>query len=617
MRFFRWKAIIPVVLLGLLIVLGWTFFADVVVERAVERVGAEVIGAKVDLASAAVRLARGAVVLRGLQVADPDAPMRNLAEAAEIVASVSPLPLLEKKMVVDSLAMRGVRFGTPRKTSGALPERTGTSGLVARRVSEWADQIRIPSFSLAGLGQAVDVSAISVDSLRTLGQARAVGGAADSARRAWEAELRSLDPRPQIDSARALAERLKGVDLRSLGIQGARETVTSTRATVDGLNRTINRVKTFEQTVSTGVASLKSTVASLNDARQADYAYARGLVKLPSLDAPDISPALFAQVGLQYMKPLLYWLNLAEQYLPPGLDPRRRRGPERARAAGLTVEFPRSRAYPRFLLRFADADLTLGGENVAAGAYIAKIVGLTTEPALYGRPLQFVAQRTGGVAGPRTVRAFGQLDHTKLPLRDSAFVTLGGLTLPTIPLPPLNARVTLGPGVLELSLSRVGDDLVGRWYVRSTQATWERLDVSRESGVGSRGAPAKSFAEDLLWRTVSGIKDVEIEAWVRGSISRPSLAVRSNVGTEIARSLKQQVGAEVEKAERRVRAKVDSLVAEGQRQAEQRVAAVETEVLAKIADQRAQLEQVKAELEHRIRDLTPRLPGGIRLPGSQ
>ena len=45
------------------------------------------------------------------------------------------------------------------------------------------------------------------------------------------------------------------------------------------------------------------------------------------------------------------------------------------------------------------------------------------------------------------------------------------------------------------------------------------------------------------------------------------------------------------------------------------VAGVESDVLSRVADQRAQLEQVKGELEQRVRDLTPRLPGGIRLPG--
>ncbi|MBI4420755.1 MAG: hypothetical protein HY560_08015, partial [Gemmatimonadetes bacterium] len=420
MKLFRWKAIIPLVLLAALMALGWVFYADWAVERAVERVGAEIVGARVDLAGAAIRLGRGSVVLRGLQVTDPGSPMQNLVEAEEIVAAISPLPLLEKKVVIDSVAGRGVRFGTPRKMSGALPRPSATTGLVARRISEWADQIRIPSFSLAGLGQAVNIPAISTDSLRTLAQARAVTGAADSARRGWEQQLQGMDPRPQIDSARALADRLKGADLRSLGVQGARQEVTSARATVEALNRTIGRVKALEQSVSSGVASLKSTVAALDQARQADYAFARGLVKLPSLDAPDISPALFAEVGLEHLKPMLYWLAVAEHYLPPGLDPRARSGPDRVRAAGLTVQFPRARAYPGFLLRYADADLTLGGENVAAGTYRAQLAGLTTEPALYGRPLQLVVQRTGGRAGPQGARAFAQLDHTRVPLRDSA-----------------------------------------------------------------------------------------------------------------------------------------------------------------------------------------------------
>ena len=611
----RWKGIVPLVLLLALIAVAWVLYLDTFVEHSIEDTGAEVVGARVDLASADVRLSEGTLRLSGLQVADPASPMRNLFEAGEIVASLAPRPLLQKKVIIDSVVVRGVKFGTPRTESGALENPSPTTGAIGRQVSAWASQVRLPAFSLEGLGsQVVNLPAISVDSLRTVQQAKQVATEADSLRRAWEAQLTALDPRPKIDTAQQVLARLKAADVKQLGVAGTRALLEDTRRTVNDLTATIDRTKALERSVAEGMADVKAGVRSLDDARLADYAYARSLVKLPSLDGPDISPALFGQAGLERLKPLLYWLQVAEKYMPPGLDPRRRLGPRRARASGVTVDYPVEQAYPRFLLRLADVDLSLGGNNVAAGSYRAKIAGLTTEPALYGGPLQIVAQRSGGRVGPTNVRVFAQLAHARPPLRDSAVASISGLALPVVPVAPLRALVALGDGTTDLTLSRTGNTIRGRWYVRTTRAAWQKMNP--DSAAAPTRDRARQAMEDLLWRTISGINEVEIDARLSGSIDNPAFSVQSNIGNVVAQSLKRAVGEQVARAERLVRAKVDSLVGEGRRQVEERVAVLQTGIQERVSQQRGQLEKLKSDLEAGMREKTRiQLPGGVRLPG--
>src|SRR3990170_8647107 len=216
MRVVRWKAVIPLGVTLVLVAGFWWLFLDRAVERAVEYVGTEIVGARVDVASAEVSLGRGAVVLRGLEVTNPDQPMTNLVQSDEIVAQIRMLPLLEKKVVIDTMAVRGVRFGTPRRTSGALEHPSPTTGRVGRAISEWANRIRLPPLNLQGLTGVVDVSRIRPDSLRTIAAARAMPGRTDSLRTAWRAELAGLDPQPQVDSARAMIARLRQADVRAL-----------------------------------------------------------------------------------------------------------------------------------------------------------------------------------------------------------------------------------------------------------------------------------------------------------------------------------------------------------------------------------------------------------------
>jgi uncharacterized protein (TIGR03545 family) len=597
------------VLLALLIA-AWWLYLDRLVEHAVEETGAAIVGARVDVARADVRLREGAVVLHGLEVTNPDAPMTNLVEVREVVANVRVAPLLEKQVVVETLAVRGVRFGTPRRTSGELRDRAPESGRVWREVNGWASQLRIPSFSLEGLGGVVDVDAIRPESLRTLAQAQATVARADSLRRGWEERLRALDPRPQIDSARALIERIQRADPLRLGVSGVTQLVASGRSTVTALGGLRDRVAELEGAVRGGVEGLAADVGRFDDMASADLAYARSLLRLPSLDTPTVSPALFGQTAIAWLKPVLYWVHVAEEYLPPGLDPKRHTGPRRARASGTTVAFPGRAAFPRFLLEYGETDLELGGRGAAAGRYAALIRGLSSAPALTREPLTIAVARTEAVQGPRELRLGAELRHGERPIRDSVALLVRGITLPAIDLSAIGGRLLLGEGASQFSLARAGDDLSAHLRWVSDAVRWARADTAVAAAAAQIGSGA--WARDLLWRTLSGLERVEIDMRLRGSLRRPALSVSTNVAQAVAQSLRRELGREIERAEQQVRAEVDRLIQPRVAEARARVEAVRDQVQAVVAAQRAEVDEVRETLERELRTLT-RIPG-IRIP---
>lgn len=605
MKLFRWKAIVPLGVFVLFLALAWALFIDALVKWGVETAGTEIVGAKVELASAETHLLRGLVTLRGLQVTNPSHPMTNLVVADQLVADLEVMPLLERKLVIDTVAIRGVRFGVPRKTSGAVEHPSPTTGLVARAVADWVDRIHLPSLSISGLGGVVNVQAISADSLATLRQAKAIAGTADSLRGVWVASLTSLDPGPTIDSANALADRLKGKSLSTLGLAGARDAAQSVRRMIDTLKTVDDKLKAIEDKATAGVQQLASNVSDLDRARQADYAYARGLLHLPSIGAPDIGPALFGKMVTDRVAPVLYWLNLAQQYMPPGLQAQLHPGPKRLRASGTDVLFPREHEDPRFLLRTGDASLTLGGAGAAAGAYAVRVAGVTNAPAVYGHPTTFTASRTAATTGPTSVRAAGVLDHVKRPMRDSIGVRAEGVTLPTVSIGALGATLDMGKGTTDLSLARRGDSLDARWMWSSSDVTW-----GRQSGsvAGSQGVQAA--VQDIVWKTLSGLSNVQIEARLSGPLASPHLAIGTNVASAVSQSLQRELGQQVAKAEAQVRQRVDSLVTPKVAQARAGVDSVRADVTQRIEEQRAKVQAARTELETRLKALAGGLPIG-------
>jgi uncharacterized protein (TIGR03545 family) len=621
-RIFRWKGIVPLLLFVVLVSALYLLFRNMLVAHGVEHVGTAVVGARVDVASADVRLRDGVVALRGLQVTNPRKPMTNLFEADEIVVNVRMAPLLEKKVVIDTVALRGLRFGTARKTSGAVKQSTeAPASEVARTVDDWVAGLPVPSFSLEGLRQVVNVDAVSPDSLATLREARGLAERADSTRTAWLQRVQQLDPRPQIDSAVALARRLEGQSVRSLGLTGARDAASSARQTLNGLNQLDNRLKGLQAGIDSSVGNARQGLVALAQARQQDYAYARGLLKLPSLDAPSLGPALFGRFAAQQVAPILYWLGLAERYMPPGVQKRMRAGPDRVRASGTTVRFPKREQLPTFLLRVAEASLEIGDTGAAAGNYAAKLTDLTSAPALVGQPTVLEAGRTGGRVGPQTARIGAILNHVGATPKDSINAFVSGLSLPTVNLSPIGTSLNLGRGTTDLVLGRQGENMAARFTWQSDNVSWNKLsadsaaaDTTRRSAVPQQlsgqavGRSLRRSAEDIVWRAVSGLKNVRIEAQLSGPLTRPRLAVGSNVASAIGSSLRAELGAQIQSAEADVRARVDALVQDRVNQAQQAVNAFQTQAQERVNAERARLDQAKKDLEARIRALTG-IPG--------
>ena len=576
---FRWKAVVPLLVLGTATLGLWLLFAEPIARRAAESVGTTLVGAEVEIERVHLDLPHGRVEIRGLTVASPFEALQNLLQADVLVADIDPLPLLEKKLVIDRLTATGLKFGTPRRTDGRTG---GRSDGVIGQVTRWGEQLHVPALALP-TGK-ISIDRLDPGQLDTPRAAAALAARADSARQAWDSQLKGLDVAATADSARQMVERLRGAKATDVKLLG------DARRTLGQLKQAQDRVTALERAARSGIAALQAGAAALADAKQRDYATARGLLKLPGLDAPDIGAALFGSAAVDRFQRALYWVELGRRYMPPGLLPRETPGPKRARRAGATVRFPREHDDPAFLLRTAELSLELAAGAASPRTYAASVRGVTSDPALYGRPA------TASAAAPG-FRLGALLDHVRPTPRDTAAASLAGVALPSVSLPSLPIRLEPGVGTMALSFSVQGDQVRARWTVQSERVRWTR---------DSSGTAAPSPIGDLVWRAVSGIPALEVSASLTGSLTRPELGVSSNLDRAIAERLRAMAGAAVAAAERRMRAQVDSLVDGPVNAVRDQVAALGGDVTKQLGAQRAQLEEARRALEQRL--------PGLRLP---
>ena len=586
-RVFRWQGIVPVVVVMALVALGWTLLADRVVRGTLSEAGTKALGAQLDIGDLTIHTFSTTLELRGVALADPFDSTRNLFEVGRLVVALAPEPLLEKKLLVRRLEIAGVRTGTAR----AIPARRVSGGGFAPRaleqVRKFSDQFRVPLLSLTPI-DTLKAIALDPSQLRSVQAALALGVRADSARATLDDALNDLRLQETLDSSAAVITRLQGTNVRTLGVQGARAAVADLRRALARVDSARSRVDALARDSRRAVDSLRAGVTALDETRREDYAFARGLLRLPRFDAPDIGAALFGNITIDKFQQAMYWATLARQYAPPGLLPKEKSGPERVRAAGTTIRFITPQSYPQLLVERADVSVTTAGPRPAT--YALALRDFTTEPAIVGRPTVFALRRASAGGTVDSLRVTGSMDHLRAQPREVINVHAAGVALPTLPVPSLPLIMDPGRGASELRFVLDGNQVTGRWSVRSSNLSWVRDST--------RARPLNTI-EGLVARVITGIDDLELVAEIGGTLDAPRLAVRSNLDRQVADRLRAVVGEEIAAAQAKIRAQVDRLVEEKSAPVKARVSEFRADVESRLTEGKAKLDAEKRKLEER------------------
>ncbi|GAB1482096.1 hypothetical protein MASR2M78_09110 [Treponema sp.] len=115
----------PLILLVLLIAglsIFYLFFMNPLLERTGEQALQALFGARAEISSFKLDLFKLRVSMDSLEVADRDSPMKNLFQSEKLNLNLNPASLLRGKIYIEKAESAAIQFGSPRKTSGALPD---------------------------------------------------------------------------------------------------------------------------------------------------------------------------------------------------------------------------------------------------------------------------------------------------------------------------------------------------------------------------------------------------------------------------------------------------------------------------------------------------------------
>ena len=540
-KWIRWQGVVAFVVVAGVLAIVWLLLVDTWVERAIERAGTAAVGAKVELDAADLSLLPLGLTLTRLQVTNPDEPMTNAVEIARITGAFDPLELLRRKVIVDAMTVDGVRFNTPRRTSGAIE--AAPKGKAAP--SEEAGGLGLPSVQI---NDPKEILAKELVNLQSLKLAETVRAEAQAEKDKWQQQIASLPDKAKLNDYKQRIEQLKSAGKGGLGgvLGGVQEVTKIQQELRQDLDR-ITQVKTgLEQTLT----SLKKRANDVARMPQEDVKRLMEKYSVSGQGLANITRALFRGPLADYVQTAVQWHQRLEPFLSRPTE--QKAGAEAEvvkplRGKGVDVRFAERAPLPEWLIRTSRVSLEIPAGNIAG-----EVKNITAEQHVLGVPLTFAfaGDKLKGLGAITLDGAINRVDRAKP--QDTGNLKLAAYQLDQLKLGGEQAPISLAKGLADLDV---------RALMRGPS-----LDAAIASTVrGARIEAGKALAPGPVGEAIAGalaeVKTFRVKADVTGTQEQFDMKVESDLDEVLKEAVGKQARAQVAKLEGQLRAAIDEKVA--------------------------------------------------------
>jgi len=580
----RWSYIAP--RLALLVLL-WAFFFfafDPLLKWGLVKGIEKGARARAEIASLKTSFLRPSLKITGLAVGDSMEEYRNLVEFSELSFSAEGAPLLEKKLVVDSAALKGLRFGTARKTSGKLP-------FVKEEPSELVEGFKKESKDFA-LERASDVKAGAAADYKVDPEELGSVKLAKQLEESYQKDYAAISARLDTEKYEAGLEALKARYEKAKGEKNFAKQAKDYADIGKEVKKLTSDFKKDKEETEAALARSKDAFKALEESRRKDLAAVLARMKLPSLDTQSIARMLAGPLIAGKTAQAMKWAALARKYMPAStkgvLKNEARRGRE--------VHFPKERSYPTVLVRKLSLTGELGLEDPLE--YSGTVEGLTTQPKVYGRPTTILVK---GAKGARRLEFKASMDAAGDELRTTSQLSYAGMPVKQLQLgSPASFLLDIngGTAAFEADLKTAGEAVEGRAAARLAGAAF------KPKADNIKAAPLRSAVE----ASFSGLSSALIETGISGTIRSPKLSIKTDLANALSKAFSGAMGAELRKAQEAAQKKVDEALKPYRAKLDNLAASKQAELGGKFKDAEAKISGLSEGL---LKNLNP---GKVKLP---
>ncbi len=520
------------------------------IERLAEKSGELFFGARVEFDDMYIKLFNLQCGWRRLQVADKIHPMKNLIETGEANFALEFLPLFWGKIIISELKLLDVRSGTARLKDGSLPQTVdddaAQKGAFAKTKSAIKARMEsLPALDFSQLRQKLDIdSLVQADKLQSISAYESLIGELDSMRTATTAQL---NERKYADRVRTLKNEIAAVQ-----IEKTRDPV-KIKKTLQQLAKIKNTLETLQANVQNDKSSLmglklnaQKRYANAQRQLQADIVRVKKMARLKELETTDIGLLLFGAPFIKNAKSVMRYIVLARRYMPAAaILFEAQKEPEPQRFAGQDIHFRFYRKFPNFLVRKIILSASTGADNLPQQHISGTILGLTNEPAVFGRPTQFALKINKSMDEIFSLRAV--FDHLGEITADSIWLEASAVKPGTFSLQErinFPTKISAKSGSFALTGFFTGASMKLNLQGQAQSVQFDYAEVKKNQ-IG------KTIKEVL-----DGIQKLTIDAMIAEKGGTQVLRINSNIDKALTRRLRLILGEKIKKARQQLENRV-------------------------------------------------------------
>ncbi len=505
MKWIRWWGVIAFALFVAGISVFWFVLADSLVKCSIERTGTALVGAKVELDKADLTLFPLGLKLSGLQVTNPEAPMTNAVSAVSVTMLMDGVNIFRRKVIIEEMAVEGVRLNTPRKTSGAISRR-----LESASRKGMLDRFALPALEMPDVRKIL--AGEELESVNLLNRTR---DEITQAYSGFEGELKLLADKKKLDEYRARFERIKGSGKDGVGgILGATGEFLSLQKDIKAELERIDRVKA-------GVGGvLASYREKIDEAKRAPFRDIERIKRKYGLTPEGFANILRALLGptvASRIDTALLWYGRlspvvarAAMLRDGGVKVERP-----IRGSGVNVRFPEKRPVPDFLIRKAALSVW-----IPAGDFSGLVTNITDDQEVLGSPMGFNFSGTR-LKGLESLKLTGEINRTTpAKPKDTVAMKMRGYRIEGVELASKSAFP------MELRRALLDIDLTARIEGAAMDAGLSAGLSSVEMASVKQGMGA---IERAVASALSGVKGFKLKASATGTLSDYDLKLSSDL----------------------------------------------------------------------------------------
>lgn len=506
-----------VVTLALLIAF-WMLFAGGLIKDAIEVYGSEAAGAKVEVASVDLSFSPLGITLNNIQVADADKPMQNLVQLDKAVADLELMPLLLGKGIVNELSIAGMKFETPRNTSGVLAQKTKSEQDEASsdEPDNSKDGKEESVFSSVKIPSADEI--LAREPLQTEIRGKAFQQSFETGKQELDEALAQVPDESSLKSyeddfnkiTKGKLKSLKDFEQRKKALSELKKRIKADKKAISSARKIL--VKTKDD--------LQGQWKGLKDAPGEDYENITHKYQISGAGASNISKLIFGDKASIWTEKALYWYEKVRPFITSDEEADTKQQEKQARA-GRFVHFKTDNPLPDFLIRKTRVQL-----DSELGTLNAEALDITHQQAILGRPI--LVDVTGhNLQEIQSLELSAVLDHRKAQGIDSFNLAIKDMEVKGWDL-----------GYEGLKLKNALVQVQANGVLQQGQLLAEGTGLFNQAHFD--GKASGGFAKELQ-KTMQKIKQFNVKGEAKGKLTAPKIGISSNLDKAISGAFNQRL----------------------------------------------------------------------------